>query len=328
MDANVISCAVWVWNHKSNAHACIDKYWFKEYTPFEFEIVFWVGDQPRTARVQGVGNVSLPVKEPPFVVGRPERGELNLTNVLHIPDLPCNIVGKTPDIGYCMNEMPDRRYGYMFDRGGGTGACWLVFRTAGIMQLADHKLDNTPSRAYLPSLNARFLTWEAIDCQDWLSHKAALQQSSFLQSHPSSRSGTRASSIITMGTETLWLITKFISEDIFLWAHGLDPHKEEDRVEGRGIVRAMINYTLLEEQRARRRGRGLTPHIEPIFSEMELRYINKGWGNVCEFMRSIHFDVGREDHWQEAKRHIGIVLLTLDEPNDKAEEATSETTVK
>lgn len=83
-------CTTWLWSKECSIHVAKDRVWFgDDYTAFESFVTDRSGDK---IRVVGVGSVSLPVKRSPN--WRKAQAILVLENVLHMPDVPCNIVGE------------------------------------------------------------------------------------------------------------------------------------------------------------------------------------------------------------------------------------------
>lgn len=267
------------------------------------------------------------------------RNVFHLTEVLHIPDLPCNVIGLTPDIGK-ITELSPKGDGYMFDRDETTTACWTVHGAAGVMDVCDYGMDIS-NCTYLPSMNARFITWEKKEHERWLWYQAALRQPSLLKRQPSLHSSSELSPTIAPGgtrpshrpraaslhyslSEQLWIRSNFHSEARFLRMHGLDPNRTEHRIEGLATARAMIRKKLSAEEEADRRTSkpASGPRGSDLgckFSGKELTYINANWGNVCHFMRGLKLDVGDDKHWQTAKKLAGVLLRTAAGLDDKLE---------
>ncbi|KAJ5364030.1 uncharacterized protein N7496_009743 [Penicillium cataractarum] len=91
-DESHLPCPAWVWSNLSNVHVAKDRSWFgNDYTPFESFL------EDGLIKVIGVGTVDLPVK-----LGPDSHSILRLENVLHVPNMFCNIVGDLTRHGYGM----------------------------------------------------------------------------------------------------------------------------------------------------------------------------------------------------------------------------------
>ena len=83
--------------------AAKDRSWFgADYTPFETTTGSLYTQ--KSVRAIGIGTVELPVKTRPNATGPRSHGILRLHNVLHIPELICNILGVTVDEDYANVE--------------------------------------------------------------------------------------------------------------------------------------------------------------------------------------------------------------------------------
>ena len=76
----------WVFSTTSNVSAAKDKEWFTDYHEFTSTLNGVAGGP---VPVNGIGTVTLPLKK---FVNKGGYKDLILHNVLHAPDLPCNIV--------------------------------------------------------------------------------------------------------------------------------------------------------------------------------------------------------------------------------------------
>ncbi|KAI0187971.1 hypothetical protein EV127DRAFT_482877 [Xylaria flabelliformis] len=90
---------IWFWSGESTAHACTDRAFFNEYTKFVSKVLFWSLGGYHELSVHGIGTVKLAIKNRPGVSdGTPQR-ILRLVDVLHVPDLPVNVIAAQPAIG-------------------------------------------------------------------------------------------------------------------------------------------------------------------------------------------------------------------------------------
>lgn len=252
---------------------------------------------------------------------------MTLTDVLYIPRLPCNIVGLTPDIGD-ITDLSSKGNGYISDREALNTAFWTPRGTAGVIELSDEK-PNFSAIGYLPGIHERFLTWAPYEYQRWRAQKAVTQPADLPPECPPPYSNApgplvsptigrighrtdrtdrterteRTPSIKTKPytpAERLWLITHFISEDRFLRQYGLSPEIGRHRAEGRAAARAIIATKLAEAQQAKKTV-APGPTVVCKFSDREIQYVNKNWGSVCAFMRTLRLELGIDEHWKIAK---------------------------
>ncbi|KAH7411621.1 hypothetical protein DE146DRAFT_771161 [Phaeosphaeria sp. MPI-PUGE-AT-0046c] len=96
-DTHSALCPDWVFLNNGNVHAAKDRGWFKSYTPFSSSVDVSspiVSASSHPIPVLGIGTVEIPTKRSPNISGASAHGNLLLHEVLHVPDLVCNIIGQ------------------------------------------------------------------------------------------------------------------------------------------------------------------------------------------------------------------------------------------
>ena len=115
-----------------------------------------------------------------------------------------------------------------------------------------------------------------------------------------------------------WLKRHWGGEFKFLLAHQLSIYKDEDRDEGRRIVRAMMEAEEDDEDEDGGVGndeRALQAHAADYnFAKEELDFIERGWGSSEGFMMSFGIKFYKDEDCEEAKA-IVRALMAEDEPD-------------
>jgi len=299
----------WILSTASNAHYANHRDWFAYYKPFKSHAHGTIGGR---LDVEGVGDVELRVKKPNRNA-RPSYSTIWLKNVLYCPLAVCNQVSIPSIIG---------SYGVAFRPEGGKISRDNV--PIGIIDtpvLPKLRLSGQPPNQTCLDRNeiyALSLIWSDEERARWERVKAA-----DLESERSSRVSPYTNE------EKDWLKEKWGGEFRFLRAHLLKIHDEEDRAEGRRIVRAMMgdsddsgdvegeNKSEEEEEESDdgsftisyTNGRGakpIIPHDEGhmadyYFSEKELLWIEENYGNSASFLITYGLKFYNDDDCEEGK---------------------------
>lgn len=77
----------WVFSNNSNVHVATHRDWFTSLTSFELTL-------EDGTKVEGLGDVALPVKLRPKSNSKGRQGTLTLQDVCYVPTATCNILGK------------------------------------------------------------------------------------------------------------------------------------------------------------------------------------------------------------------------------------------
>lgn len=242
----------------------------------------------------GIGTVELPTKCSPNHSGKAARGTLRLTNVLHAPDRQCNIIGTPISNSYAIalggaksaaskgsiNDLEGRPVAYFDSR----------------LPLFHVKLRGRPVS---PHTRERHIIspvgaiWHGAERDRWEEHQANLA----LSRKPRNDEYTTE--------EKQWLKENYKSEFHFLRDHGLSIYKDEDREEGRSILRAIM----------REEDDGHDEELDSIyrddnsdgrladrhFSSRELSSLNKECRSSMNFMANFGLDFYNDDDCHEAK---------------------------
>ncbi|KAI1349686.1 hypothetical protein F5Y01DRAFT_327005 [Xylaria sp. FL0043] len=323
----------WVWSRRSEVHACANKLFFKEYT--EFESAITDGLMPngsRKYRVEGVGTVELPVAGVPL--GPDSHNILHLTDVLHVPSLPFNLIGQTSDIGTWSWGNTLQLDGYLYDTNKNPTAYFINCGrnyTVKSWDLATGSAMNVEYRGISGSC-VHIISWEEAERQRWMSHRA--KQVCPDQKDPTiteriqeplekpgnteekgknvpkaSGSGVDASDNQEYtASEKLWLKTVFGSEEKFLEQYGMNHYQADHRSDGRQMARAMILEKLKsveddEEMYHKQSSEWRPDYSDPNckFSAKEVEVINQNWGSAFKFMRALRLNVCNPQDWKKAK---------------------------
>ncbi|KAI1178855.1 hypothetical protein F4777DRAFT_593523 [Nemania sp. FL0916] len=299
----------WVWNPKSDAHVCHDRECFKAYTPFESEVscMFWEGYQ--TFAVAGVGTVEMPIKNLHQNSNNDSRTILRITDVLHVPELPYNVIASTPvSASWALSDKTT--CGYIYDREKSAQSLPHCFRILGTSVHFEgggpYYLEKTLKPLSSLQLQNQAIKWSASERQRWQCHTLETQDPG---AQPNMGPGDGDRSVQEeppySSAEKMWLRATYGTECLFLRMYGLDPFRPEHRQEGREVARAIIlakekGDGLVEEYEREDQPWPDHPESDRIFSPDEFDYIVKRWGSICKFMQALCLDTGNQDHWESA----------------------------
>ncbi|KAL9109157.1 MAG: hypothetical protein Q9227_006082 [Pyrenula ochraceoflavens] len=220
-------CPDWVFSNSSNVHLAKDRGWFTEYVPFESTVNSIIGS--RGANVEGIGIVELPVKRKPRGSGPDAHAVLRLVDVLHVPSALCNVLG-----GPILDD-------YDVHMGRSEGSLGSIIEPNGrklayfdpSCNLFVIKLSGPPIGPQLgPSLfqngGSHYINvnWEDSERQRWTAHRKKMA---------SSRDEYTPE-------EKAWLKKHYNGEFHFLQSFGLKIYEDEDREEGRRILRGLMQH--------------------------------------------------------------------------------------
>jgi len=174
-------------------------------------------------KVEGIGTVELQTKRSRNRSGRDNHGVLHLTNVLHVPSSFCNILGglllEEYNLGVLGRDpIKDRQ---------GQSVAFLYHNPCRLLQV---KLRGPPvgPTVFKEGMHCCIsVRWPDSERQKWVNFQAA--------------SGTHISQGGYTQEEKAWLKEAYGNEYHFLHSMGLKIFKEEDREEGRTILRALMS---------------------------------------------------------------------------------------
>ncbi|OAA53594.1 hypothetical protein SPI_09301 [Niveomyces insectorum RCEF 264] len=223
-----------------------------------------------TVNVMGIGTVDLPTKLPPGKPGSALHGILRLEHVLHIPGNFCNVFGSDHDDRYRF-EMPSHKSDVMepvIDRTTGRSVACLK-RGSPFVEICLSEPPIGPRVGASPfQRNGHYmlgLDWPTTERTRIMAQLAAdggggapaRRQGRAGVTNPAA-TGTRKTALFSpplTATEKRWLDEEFDGEFTFLRTQGLSIHNEEDRDEGRRIVRSCISAEKTIAKKKKRRAR-------------------------------------------------------------------------
>ena len=303
----------WILSTASNAHCANHRDWFVTYKPFKSHAGGSIGG---SLDVEGVGEVELHVKKPNRNA-RPSYSIIWLKDVLYCPSAICNQVS-------VMSLIRTGSYNVSLRTEGGE----IIRDNVPIGVIDDPVLlklrlsGQSPNQTSLDKDGMYSLSfrWPDEERARWERVKAAAVES-------------ERSSQVALYTveEKEWLKENWGGEFRFLRAHLLKMHDEEDRAEGRRIVRAMMHNSddsdgdgdggdddddddddddNDESTISYTNGRGakpIIPHDEGHmadyhFSEKELIWIEENFGNSASFLAIYGLKFYDDDDCEEGKR--------------------------
>ena len=292
----------WILSTVSSAHCANHRDWFVSYKPFKSHAQASIGGR---FDVAGVGDVELRVKKPNRNA-RPSYSIIWLEDVLYCPSALCNQVSIPSLVG---------SYGVSLRAEGGE-----ISRDNVPIGIIDNPLlwklrlsGQPPNQTCLDKNGLYSLSffWSDEERARWGRLKAADLESQ------------RSSQVPPFTDEEKeWLKKNWGGEFRFLRAHLLKIHDEDDRAEGRRIVRAMMHDSDDSDDSndgddddgsfilSYTDGHGvkpIVPHadghlVDYYFSENELIWIEKNFGNSASFLITYGLKFYNDDDCKEGKR--------------------------
>ncbi|KAK3347277.1 hypothetical protein B0T25DRAFT_572348 [Lasiosphaeria hispida] len=317
-------CPDWIFSSASDVHVAADRAWFASYTPFEtYTTSYLSGSRMQSV---GIGDVELPVRVHPKRHGSRAHGTLHLHNVLHVPTSNCNILGGPGTGGdfmasFSLGSMDDGTTGHISDANGRRIA--YFYKVCGLYAV---KLSGPPVGPVLaPSRlqkDCHYMIqafWPDTERERW----AAIQSG---QNDPKSAPYT--------DKEKEWLKEHFDGEFHFLQMYGLSIFKDEDREEGKQIARTMMTLDAGDHQHDQENKRDVDSSesddnesaaesddfqdhmVDYLFTEAQLEFIEKGWGDALTFMYAFGLKFYDNDDCEEAKSLIRGLMAPQDDDSD------------
>lgn len=211
----------WVVATISNVHVANHRDWFTNYTPFPTKYFDAYGMCKTGVPAEGVGDVVLPV----------EKCSLTIYDVLYVPSAETNMF------------TIDGRFRMLIGNGGevqdlSTGATLCAIDVPYLCRLRLRGQNSTQtsldrSMGYL--VNG---FWPKSEQERWQKHKQSISvKPSSNQENKNAWNGDPPYD----DDEKQWLKENFGNEFKFLMMYGLKIHDEDDRAEGRAIVRAFMS---------------------------------------------------------------------------------------
>lgn len=228
-----LPCPTWVFSNGSNVHVAKDRSWFgDDYVPLDSAFNSTIG--PPT-KVIGIGTVDLPTKTSPTRNGPRSHGTLRLKNVLHAPGIVCNIIGSPVLNEHNVSLSCSRNSsGSISQLSDGRLIAYFKPMTQAV-RFFEVRLSGPPVGPKVgpspldPSTNYVLRAeWPDSERKKHVTMQVLFQDKD------------RADGPLT-ATEHAWVKKHYGNEFKLLQVHGLSIYKEDDRAEGRIIVRNMIS---------------------------------------------------------------------------------------
>lgn len=265
--------------------------------------------------VSGVGVVNLPVKRSPNFKGPDAHHVLRLIDVLYVPSSVCNIVG-SPILDLVASTSfgaTENSNGSMNDASGKPVAYFSPNSERFCLRLSGPPVGPRLGRSNFKPDTAYLLriTWPASERARWQAHgqqtKADTEKRQWAGEQPYT------------SEEKEWLKKHYEGEFKFLMVHQLSIYNEEDRAEGRAIMRALARddeskdgYEMEEDEADDDEDEDdsdIEGHLADYhFSQEELDWIKKHYRNSATFMFSHGLKFYDEEDCEIAKRLLQSLM--------------------
>jgi hypothetical protein len=288
----------WIFSNTSNVHVANDRAWFTTYTPFRTKVATMSGAEP-SAEVHGIGTVVLPTRTHRQGKSHKPSGELTLHHVLHAPGNIVNIFAacKEPDISININFGGD--VVSPITKPGSTKVIGLLVRSR-LFKLWLKGQSQNQSSLDPEELHYIHASWPQSETKKFNDHLAALkkQQASEADDAPP----------LTQ-EEKQYLKEHYGGEYKFLRLYQLSIYKEEDREEGRRILRAFMSESEDEDDDQdsveAEMEEDPTSHLADYkFDSHQLDFLKTHHGHSGNFMRCYGLKPWDNDDCDEALRIV------------------------
>ncbi|KAI4166648.1 MAG: hypothetical protein LQ343_007869 [Gyalolechia ehrenbergii] len=304
----------WILSPNSNVHVANHRDWFLSYEPFVTTLDTGVGGSNIAPEVQvlGIGNVELPTKTHPTRTGAAYQGTILLREVLYAPGALCNI------LGFPMFD----DYGYVLDCGAETSKI-TAKQTGAVIGLLDRnklfrlRLKGQSAKQSSLDPDSHYIiraNWSSSERESWAVFRTGRDQQAPAASTAMGNGSTRLTD-----SEKSWLKVKYGGEFKFLRDYGLSIYKDEDRDEGRCILRALMeeeseddNDSLDSFQRDLETDPS-SHFADHYFSDDELDWIKANFGHSANFLLAYGLKFYNDEDCQEGKSIIRALMEDGDE---------------
>lgn len=182
-------------------------------------------------QVEGVGTVELPTKRKIRGSGAASHTTLKLAEVLHVPTAICNIIGASKHDEY--DRVETGKSGGFFDENGRRIACFDRSRPLFQIKLSGPPVGPEVGSPALQHGEHYFINvcWSDFEQRRWEAYqdRVASSKAAYTQE------------------EKAWLKKHYGGEFRFLLSYGLKIHNEEDREEGKAILRRLMQREILDK---------------------------------------------------------------------------------
>lgn len=230
----------WIFSNTSNVHVANNKKWFKTFTAFETQLGNIAIQTPGT-KAEGVGDVQLEIQRiAPKGSEQTASNKVTFKNVLYVPGYTCNVLGGPVFDGRQMGMASANGQDIVTDGSGRTiglldkcklWKAWLQGQPKGRSSL-------DPNSMYW--INAH---WSDSEIARWKAYERTHPPVSLIRAAEAKKQPPAAKSEAPPLTERekKWLKEHYGGEFQFLMTYGLKMFNEEDREEGRQILRAVMS---------------------------------------------------------------------------------------
>ncbi|KAL8628940.1 hypothetical protein Q9189_005376 [Teloschistes chrysophthalmus] len=229
----------WVFSNNSDVHVANHRDWFTSYTPFPTRFDCGITTQGNDVEVIGIGDVELQTKTHPTKTGAAYQHKLVLRNVLYAPGVFCNILGGHQHHWQIGGPVP----GKLVDPA--TGKCVGLLDSARLIRLRLRGQSSTQTSLDKHASYFVRANWAPSERMRWQAY-----QDQEIQGGPTSHANLIESiSPPLTQPEKKCLKDQYGGEFHFLQTHGLSIYKDEDREEGRRILRTLMNDANLDDEK-------------------------------------------------------------------------------
>jgi hypothetical protein len=220
----------WIFSTTSNVHVATDRAWFTAYIPFRTKVAVMPGAEP-TAEIHGIGTVVLPTRTHRQGKSHKPSGELTLHHILHVPGYIVNIFAacKEPDISININFGGD--VVSPITEPDSNKVIGLLVRSR-LFRLWLKGQSQNQSSLDPDDLHYIHASWPQSEIQKFNHHLTALKK-------PQASEAEDAPPLTK--EEKQYLKEHYGGEYRFLRLYQLSIYEEEDREEGRRILRAFMS---------------------------------------------------------------------------------------
>jgi hypothetical protein len=216
----------WVWSNTSNVHVANDRAWFTSFAPFRSHVGTIYTDD--TMEVLGVGTVELLLKTHDRRSGPRAHKPITLRDVLFVPSATCNILGHP--ITRDDDLFPDTRTRTLRDRSGASAGL-IDSPVLSRLRLVGMSAQET-------SLDRR--TNYVINANWSEEERARFQEESPRIETPPAPPPQSITLPSLSPAEQSWLKKHHGNEWKFLRTFGFNMTKDEQRAEGRAVLKSMM----------------------------------------------------------------------------------------
>jgi hypothetical protein len=217
----------WIMSDSSDIHVANDRAWFTAYAPYRTKLAAMPGAEP-SVEVHGIGTVVLPTRTYHEGKSHKPSSEITLHQVLYVPQNPVNIFATCREPDLHIQFGPEKVAS--ITRRGSNKVLGLTVRS-NLIKLWLKGQTQDQSSLDPNGLYYFHATWPDSEVAKFIDHVAQLRKqpsSAAYQTPPYTQE------------EHDFLAKHYGGEFKFLMTFGLKIHSEEDRDEGRSILRAMM----------------------------------------------------------------------------------------